>query len=73
MVSSLDRPCFPCEFDALVLFLILIGCPQKAVLPNKLRQAVLEQSSTDSPSSLCFCGFSYASLEPAPRTVQYKF
>lgn len=72
LVSSLDRACFPCEFDALLLFLILMGCPQKAILPNKLRQAVLEQS-TASPSSRCFCGFSYAFLEHAPRTVQYRF
>lgn len=76
LVSSWDRACFLlCEFEALVLFLILTGCPQKAALPNKLRQAVPEQSSTASPSSPCFCGFSYASLEYAPENcaVQVLF
>lgn len=70
LVSSLDYVCFlVCEFDALVLFLVLKGCPQKAILPNKLPQAVLEQSPSSSPSPCCFCGFSRTFLGRARRMV----
>lgn len=63
LVSCLDRACFLlCEFDALVLFLILTGCPQKAVLPNKLRQAVLEQSLLLRPIHAAFAVFHMHSL-----------
>lgn len=38
LVSSLDLACFLlCEFDPLVLFLILMGCHQKASLPKSSR------------------------------------